>query len=96
VKFTPSGGRVTIRSYNADAVSLDGGPSPTTSSKRLFDESVRMLFVSVQDTGIGIDPAVLPRLFSAFEQGDDNVGRVFGGLGLGLNISQVQKLFRNI
>ncbi len=31
---------------------------------------------------------VLPRLFGAFEQGSLTITRTFGGLGLGLNISQ--------
>jgi PAS domain S-box-containing protein len=44
--------------------------------------------VVVQDTGMGIAPEVLPRLFIAFEQGGRNVTRQFGGLGLGLAISK--------
>jgi PAS domain S-box-containing protein len=43
--------------------------------------------VEVRDTGVGIDPAVLPRIFNAFEQGEARVTRQFGGLGLGLAIS---------
>jgi PAS domain S-box-containing protein len=44
--------------------------------------------VSVSDTGAGIDPAVLPKLFNAFEQGDVRAGRLQAGLGLGLAISR--------
>lgn len=44
--------------------------------------------VTVSDTGIGIDPEILPRIFDAFEQGDRNITRHFGGLGLGLAISK--------
>jgi signal transduction histidine kinase len=43
--------------------------------------------VTVKDTGIGIAPEVLPRIFNAFEQGDTDINRAFGGLGLGLAIS---------
>ncbi len=44
--------------------------------------------VRVRDTGIGIPPDVLPRIFDAFEQGDAHITRQFGGLDLGLAISR--------
>ncbi|RBP44338.1 PAS domain S-box-containing protein [Roseimicrobium gellanilyticum] len=44
--------------------------------------------VRVADSGIGIAPDVLPRIFDAFEQGDEQITRQFGGLGLGLAISK--------
>ncbi len=43
--------------------------------------------VTVSDNGVGIEPAALTRIFSAFEQGEAGVRR-FGGLGLGLAISK--------
>jgi len=46
------------------------------------------LAVTVRDTGIGITPDVLPRIFSAFEQGRSSITRQFGGLGLGLAITK--------
>lgn len=44
--------------------------------------------VEVADTGIGIEPEVLPRLFDAWEQGSRTVSRRFGGLGLGLALAK--------
>ena len=44
--------------------------------------------VEVVDTGAGIDPAVLPKLFNAFEQGEVRAARQQAGLGLGLAISR--------
>jgi CheY-like chemotaxis protein len=65
VKFTPSPGRIDIRTCN---------PRPG------------MLRIEVSDTGMGIDPAYLDRIFDAFEQGGRSITRSFGGMGLGLAI----------
>lgn len=48
----------------------------------------RRLVVEIADTGIGIDPPQLSRIFEAFEQGDPDIQVRFGGLGLGLAICQ--------
>ncbi|MEO5353827.1 MAG: response regulator [Magnetococcus sp. XQGC-1] len=49
------------------------------------DVQVRMAF-SVRDTGIGLDPEQISRLFDPFTQADGSITRRFGGTGLGLHI----------
>ena len=46
------------------------------------------VLVRVVDTGIGIAPDVLTRIFEAFEQGDAGIARRFGGAGLGLSVAR--------
>src|SRR6185503_11997781 len=55
---------------------------------RSADEAGGRLRIEVSDTGIGIQPELLPRIFDAFEQGEKSISRKYGGLGLGLAISK--------
>ncbi|RKT43573.1 ATP-binding protein [Thiocapsa rosea] len=72
VKFTPTG---EVR------VSLSVRP-PEAEQNRPH------LLFEVVDTGIGIPPDKLPRLFERFRQADESTTRRFGGTGLGTTISR--------
>ena len=57
---------------------------------RVVDEAESGLVVrfEVEDTGIGIAPDVVGKLFRSFEQADDSTTRRYGGAGLGLAITR--------
>ncbi len=80
VKYSPHDGRLIIRTSNP--------PRPSRSTSHAVDGEPARIVMEFEDTGIGIDPEVLPRIFDAFEQGKDDVRGRSGGLGLGLAISR--------
>lgn len=62
-------------------------PPGGTISLRL-DEKDNQVFLSVQDTGRGIEPSFLPHVFEMFRQADAGTNRVYSGMGVGLAIVQ--------
>ena len=70
-KFTPPNGKLTIRTLNL--------PDP----EHAGDGHLPLIAVELEDTGIGIDPAVLPRIFEAFS----TTKPAGEGTGLGLWVS---------
>jgi two-component system CheB/CheR fusion protein len=68
---------------NAIKFTSSGGRVDVRLSKN--DEWIEL---TVSDTGVGIEPEFLPRVFTAFSQADASSTRAFGGLGLGLAISK--------
>lgn len=73
---------------NAVKFTPAGGTLKVRSWNQPGHEGREKLFVEVRDSGIGIDPEILPKIFDAFEQGEASVTRQFGGLGLGLAVSR--------
>ncbi len=52
------------------------------------EEGAPWLSIEVSDSGVGIDPAAIERIFQPFEQADLSGDHRFGGVGLGLSIAR--------
>ena len=72
---------------NAVKFTEEGTVSVRASSRELSSGEHEITF-TVQDTGIGISPVLIQRLFTPFEQGDSSGASPYGGTGLGLVISK--------
>jgi PAS domain S-box-containing protein len=62
----------------------DGGDRVTV--RLAVDAARKQAVLDVQDTGVGIPPDLLPRLFDVFAQADRSLDRSRGGLGVGLAV----------
>lgn len=80
VKFTPEGGSITL------TVIFPASPPPCSepSTPEPSIPSTQWLRISVSDTGIGIAPEHISRLFQPFIQIDSALNRQYDGTGLGL------------
>ena len=78
IKFTEPGGRVTVSCSQGDAAEC------------LAEAGIdaRCTYIRVEDTGIGMRPEDLARVFRPFEQAQGGLTRERGGTGLGLTISR--------
>jgi len=72
---------------NALKFTSDGEITVAVTAQRLPDLGLEVRF-AVRDTGVGIAPEQMQRLFRPFSQGDTSTTRRYGGTGLGLAISK--------
>ena len=77
VKFTPTGGKICL-----DVKLM---PIDETNLSAVSDSSHAIIF-AIADTGIGISPENIDKLFQAFVQIDSSFTRQYAGSGLGLTI----------
>jgi len=75
-KYTEKGGRVSLSAETRKT-------SEVSETSEVFNQEV---VICVRDTGIGIAPEILPRIFDLFTQADRALDRSQGGLGIGLTL----------
>jgi signal transduction histidine kinase/CheY-like chemotaxis protein len=73
---------------NAVKFTPEGGTVTVSTKLITIDEGKIRLQIIVKDSGIGISEKDLERIFKPFEQADYSTTRRYGGVGLGLTISQ--------
>jgi signal transduction histidine kinase len=98
VKFTKDNGKVSLtarkvvckirtRLRQTDAQSLQNSEELAKDNSEPKNNRVSCLDISVTDTGIGLEPEHLKRVFNRFEQIDGSVSRKHMGTGLGLSLT---------
>lgn len=75
----------TVINLIGNAIKFTQTGGVTVAVRSLADEKLR---IDVIDTGIGMAPSVLEKIFDPFAQADSSVTRRFGGTGLGLAVSK--------
>jgi PAS domain S-box-containing protein len=78
-----------LQNLIGNAVKFSARGNITVSVKLLeLHETAALIEIAVSDTGIGISPDALEKIFNPFTQADGSTTRLYGGTGLGLSISR--------
>ncbi|MCS4194255.1 signal transduction histidine kinase [Salinibacter ruber] len=83
IKYTDEGG-VTVRTYREDRGVAQGQEDGQAQEDRQSAAAV----LEVEDSGIGMDPEVVGKLFDPFRQASEGLSREYEGTGIGLAVTR--------
>ena len=86
VKFTPMGGRINVKARHI--LPSEGRSEAASFGGAEEKEESGYIYVSVEDSGIGIKKEDQNRIFDVFEQADSSYTKEYQGTGLGLAIAK--------
>lgn len=87
-RYTPEGGTITLR-VAARELSADDRDSAAEGGGGDAEHKVALLVVSVQDTGMGLSPDNIDRVFEPWVQEEKAKTMNYGGCGLGLAVCRL-------
>ncbi len=80
--------RQTLFNLLSNAAKFTHDGTITVDARVEIEEGCKWVVIDVKDTGIGITPEQIAKLFQPFQQADASTTRKYGGTGLGLTISR--------
>lgn len=88
IETDPTRLRQVLLNLTGNAIKFTDSGGVTIRYQHQHEDGRDLLFIQVQDTGIGMNKEKLASIFDPFTQADTSVTRRFGGTGLGLSISK--------
>ena len=85
IKFTDNGGKILVKTENIHKSDINLSKLFGIENVKLYEKYIK---VSVADSGIGIAPEDMQKVFDQFQQIENSLNRKNGGTGLGLPIAK--------